>query len=108
MYYGTVICNNGEIYEFNGNLNKADVLKSGNIKEKGSVSESDLKLIKEYSTYVGKKNKSQGGGAYDMGSFSLSVYNNGKQTILSESGDSEIENTDKYAIILLELIKKYL
>ncbi len=106
VYYGTVICNNGEIYEFNGDLDKTNVLKSENVTKIKSIPESDLELIKEYATYVGKKYKSKRT-AYDMGSFSLSVYNNDKKTVLSESGDNETENTDKYAIILIEIINIY-
>ena len=49
VHKGTVICSNGKLYEFDGELNKTDASKSDNAKKKiKTVSESDLKLIKEY------------------------------------------------------------
>lgn len=108
VYNGTVICNNGEIYEFDGELDKVDVLKSQNTKKKiKTVSESDLRLIKEYITSIEEKYEEKSVGC-DMGSSSISIYSNDKRIVLSETGDWERNNTSKYTRELLQIISKYL
>lgn len=108
VYKGTVICNNGKIYEFDGELDKVDVLKSENTKKKiKTVSESDLRLIKEYITSIEEIYEERSVGC-DMGSSSISVYSNDIRIVLSETGDWERNNTSKYTRELLQIIGKYL
>lgn len=108
VYNGTVICNNGEIYEFDGRLDKVDVLRSENIKKKiKTVSEGDLRLIKEYITRIEEIYEERHVG-YDMGSFFISIYSNDKEIVLRQTGDWEIINTSKYTGELLQIINKYL
>lgn len=53
VYNGTAICSNGKIYQFDGKLDKENVLKSENKKKKiKTVSDGDLRLIKEYITNI--------------------------------------------------------
>ncbi len=114
-YSGTIICNNGQIYEFNVDdsqaaIDKYNLAQSQYAKRKEkTVSEADLILMKEYISQIGT-NYEERQTAVDAGSESISVYKNDedKKIILEESGDLSRKNTSQYTEDLLNLIKKYI
>lgn len=115
QYYGVVICNNGQIYEFEVDDKKADINRDNLVESKyakkklKNVSKSDLSLMKEYISQI-EDNYTEQQSAMDAGSNSISVYkgDENKKIILKETGDYNRKNTSTQTDALLKLIEKYI
>lgn len=122
VYRGTIICDDGSIYEFSMNDKRYKYLKSykdlklniailnNKTKYVGKISEEDLKKIKELSKDIKSENfqKNESGGC-DMGQHSIDIWNYdlNKRITLYTFGDWRGSNSSKNTNELINIIKKY-
>lgn len=111
VYSGTIICDDGSIYEFSMNkyLKSYEDLKKLNIailnnktKYVGKISEEDLKKIKELSKDIKSENfQAHESGGYDMGQYSINIWNYDLNKRIT------LDWRDSNSSELINIIKKY-
>lgn len=105
-YYGQLITNKGDIYNFNcNNTNEYDATKCIT-KKKGTISFTDLNRIKDYIDNIDANYKTKTI-SNEEGELTISFNKNDEIIILEGKGDSNVTNTSKDSKKLLKLLKKY-